>query len=63
MQSLSATCNVHPSCHLALPQATSRCCFDAVLHTEDGDHVGYLGQFSALGIDLAEISDENFAGC
>ena len=38
-------------------------CLVGSLHTRDGDHAGYLGQFSPLGVDFAEISDENFAGC
>ena len=29
----------------------------------EGDYGGYLGQFSPLRVDVAEISDENFAGC
>ena len=32
-------------------------------YPEDVDHEGYLGHFSALGEDFAEISNENFAGC
>ena len=67
---LSTTGNANEPCDLVLPKATSLCCFDSVLqrepslcwHTGDGDQAGYLGQFGPLGIDFAEIPDEDFTG-
>ena len=53
---LTTTCNAHRCENLVLPEVTSLFCSDAVLHPEDVDHAGYLGQFSPLGEDFAEIS-------